>query len=118
MPFTCEQLFDVAAEIERYPEFLPGGDQPGSSNARAIPCYVNQELALASVRPVRSQAVLLRPTRIDISSPPALQDVPLLVARGCYRAKRVSLSIEADLELSSSLLQKILTIPSVSSRTS
>ena len=23
LPYTCEQLFDLAADVERYPEYLP-----------------------------------------------------------------------------------------------
>jgi coenzyme Q-binding protein COQ10 len=110
LPFTCEQLFDVAAEIERYPEFLPGWRSARIIKRAGNTCYVNQELALGVLYvQFDSQAVLLRPTRIDISSSdPRFRTCRCLLRVAAIEPSGCRLSIEADLELSSSLLQKIL----------
>jgi ribosome-associated toxin RatA of RatAB toxin-antitoxin module len=73
-------------------------------------CYVQQELALGLLHvQFESQAVLLRPSRIDISS----TDRRFRTCRCSLRVLAAEpagsrLSIEADLELSSELLQTIL----------
>jgi coenzyme Q-binding protein COQ10 len=69
LPFTCEQVFDVAADIERYPAFLPWWISASISRREANTCYVEQVLGRGPVR-VRfaSKAVLQRPERLDITS--------------------------------------------------
>jgi coenzyme Q-binding protein COQ10 len=110
LPFTCEQVFDVAADIECYPAFLPWWISASISRRQANTCYVEQVLGRGWVR-VRfaSKAVLQRPERLDITSSDATFrqfNLALLVvpspSGGC------SLSISAQVQLHSLFLQKIL----------
>jgi coenzyme Q-binding protein COQ10 len=113
VPFSCEQLFDVAAAIERYPEFLPGWRSARILRRVGNTCYVQQELALGLLHvQFESQAVLLRPSRIEISSTDrrfrTCRCSLRVLAAGPAGPAGSRLSIEADLELSSELLQTIL----------
>jgi coenzyme Q-binding protein COQ10 len=110
LPFSCEQVFDVAADIERYPEFLPGWRSARILRRQSNICFVEQVLALGFLRvQIATEAVLLRPSRIDISS-----------SDGRFRAFSCSLriaaagsggctlTIQAQLTLRSALLQQVL----------
>jgi coenzyme Q-binding protein COQ10 len=110
LPFTCEQVFDVAADIERYPAFLPWWISASISRREANTCYVEQVVGRGPVRMrFASKAVLQRPERLDISSSDesfrqfnlALLVVPS-PSGGC------SLSICAQVQLHSLFLQRIL----------
>ena len=65
----CEQLFDLAADVERYPEFLRGW-----RSARVVARYpsmivAEQVIALGPLTmQFRTNAVLRRPTHLDITS--------------------------------------------------
>src|ERR1700691_2554749 len=72
LPFTCEQVFDVVADIERYPDFLPWWISASISRREANTCYVEQVVGRGRVRMrVASKWVLRRPERLDITSPDA-----------------------------------------------
>lgn len=67
LPYTCEQLFDLALDIERYPEFVPGYVRAGVTAGAADTMDVDQSIGLgpACVR-FRSRAEFSRPDRIAI----------------------------------------------------
>lgn len=44
MPYTCRQVFDLVADIERYPEFLPGWKQARIVERHADRLYAEQQL--------------------------------------------------------------------------
>jgi coenzyme Q-binding protein COQ10 len=64
-----EHAFDIAADIERYPEFLKGWITARIVRREANRCYVDQELGFGPVRlHFASTAVLRRPASIDVTS--------------------------------------------------
>ena len=69
LPYSCEQLFDLAADVESYPEYLPGW-----VSARTLECTgnrlrVEQQLGLKLLTlPFVTTAVLDRPRMIRIHS--------------------------------------------------
>ncbi|HTC18378.1 MAG TPA: type II toxin-antitoxin system RatA family toxin, partial [Stellaceae bacterium] len=68
LPYTPEQVFDLVADIERYPEFLPWC--VGARVRERTPGLVVADL-LIGYRMVRerftSRVILDRPRRIDVS---------------------------------------------------
>ena len=69
MPWTTEQMFDLAADIERYPEFLPHWPRATIRSREREVLHVLQEIDLG-VRRLRfeSRAVLQRPAHLHIDS--------------------------------------------------
>jgi coenzyme Q-binding protein COQ10 len=110
LPFTREQVFDLAADIERYPDFMPWWISASMQKREADTCYVTQVLGRGPMRvQFTSKAVLQRPERVDItSSDRAFRQFSLCVRVVPSAPVGCSLSISADLELSSLLLQRIL----------
>ena len=111
LPFSSEQAFDLAADIERYPEFLRGWISARIRRREGDVCYVDQVLGLGPARVhFASKAVLHRPERIVVSSSEApfrqfclawnFETVPNGV--GCL------VSLSAALDLRSTLLQRII----------
>jgi coenzyme Q-binding protein COQ10 len=110
LPFTPEQVFDLAADIERYPDFLPWWISASVQRREANTCYVEQVLGRGPLRvQFASTAVLQRPRRIDISSSDLTFrqfNLSMLVLPGSQAGCR--LSICAQLELRSVFLQQIV----------
>jgi len=111
LPYSCEQIFDLLADIERYPEFLPGWISARIVQRSGDACDVEQVLGFGSLRvPFKSGAVLHRPTHIEISSADAhfrhysqTMHVTAQPKGGCR------VRIAAQLELRSPLLQPVAT---------
>lgn len=73
LPYTVEQMFDLAADIERYPEFLPQWSQARILRQENDVLHVEQELDIGIHRlRFQSRAVLHRPVRLHISSDAAM----------------------------------------------
>jgi ribosome-associated toxin RatA of RatAB toxin-antitoxin module len=69
LPFSCEQVFDLAADVERYPEFLPGWISARILQRESNRLYVEQVLGIGPVRlRFDSRTVLYRPERIEVTS--------------------------------------------------
>jgi coenzyme Q-binding protein COQ10 len=68
-PYTAEQMFDLAADIERYPEFLPHWPRATIRSREQNVLHVLQEIDLG-LRRLRfeSRAVLERPGHLHIDS--------------------------------------------------
>jgi coenzyme Q-binding protein COQ10 len=65
----CEALFDLVADIERYPEFVPGYVSARIRSRQGMRLVVDQQLGLAGFqRGFTSVATLERPHRITIRS--------------------------------------------------
>jgi coenzyme Q-binding protein COQ10 len=110
LPFSREQVFDLAADFERYPDYLPGWISASIQSRDANTWYVEQVLGRGPVR-VRfaSKAVLQPPERVDITSSDRLFRQFRLSVRVVPGASAgCSLSISAQLELQSPLLEKVL----------
>lgn len=66
-PCSCEQLFDLVADIERYPEFIPGCWAARITHREAGTLTVHQRLGLGALSlEFSSQAKLERPRNIHI----------------------------------------------------
>ena len=69
LPYTCEQLFDLAADIESYPEFLPGWVEARVLERSGNHLRVEQRLGLKLVPlPFTTTAFLDRPQTLSIHS--------------------------------------------------
>ena len=101
LPWSREQLFDLAADVERYPQFLPGWLDVAILERSETRLQVRQQLGLQLLRqPFVSTAQLQRPERISIHS----DDGPFqrLHIEWCFETinpalTRVSLSIKLTL---------------------
>jgi coenzyme Q-binding protein COQ10 len=110
LPFSQEQVFDLAADIERYPDYLPGWISASIQSRDANTWCVEQVLGRGPVR-VRftSKAVLQRPECVDITSSDLLfRQFSLSLRVLASPSAGCSLSLTAQLELQSRFLQGIL----------
>lgn len=69
LPYPPERFFDLVADVESYPEFLPFWRDAKVYRRVGQVYYTDQEVGIGPVRErFRSKTVLERPTRIDILS--------------------------------------------------
>lgn len=69
LPYTAEQLFDLAADIERYPQFLLWWKAATVRERTDECCRVDNTIALGPLElRFHAQAILCRPRRIDVSA--------------------------------------------------
>jgi len=110
LPFTREQVFDLAADIERYPDFLRGWVKARIRNRESDTFYVDQVVGFGPLRvEFSSKAVLQRPERIDVTS----SDVPFRRFSLCWLVEAgpsggCTVSLVADLKLRSKFLQRVV----------
>lgn len=110
LPYAPEAMFDLAADIERYPQFLPGWIAARIDRREGDVCYAEQTLGYGPVRvEFRSRAELHRPEWIEVTS----DDRHFRRFRLFWRFEpvvsvscRVVLAVE--LELCSHLLQRLV----------
>ncbi|HTV95551.1 MAG TPA: type II toxin-antitoxin system RatA family toxin [Steroidobacteraceae bacterium] len=110
LPFSCEQAFDLAADIESYPKFLSGWVSARILSRESDGCHVEQVIGLGPFRlQFTSKAVLHRPERIEVTSAQApfrLFSLNWLIVPVAPAGCRVS--VTAQVELRSRLLQRIV----------
>ena len=110
LPFDCEQVFDLAADIECYPQYLTGWVsariQKRESNLR----YVEQVVGFGPVRlQFASIAALHRPERIDVTSTDAsFRHFSLSWLIVPARPSGCCIGIAIEIELQSRLLEQIV----------
>jgi len=69
LPWRCEQLFELAADIARYPEFLPGWKQVNILRRSDNKLFVEQQVGLGPVRkPFISEAELIPCKEVKVQS--------------------------------------------------
>src|SRR5579863_103454 len=69
LPYSSALLFDLAADVERYPEFLRWWISARIRRLEAEAYYTDQVLGFGPVRvSFASKTVLRRPDRIDVTS--------------------------------------------------
>ena len=69
LPVSCGEAFDLAADIESYPSFLPGWISAHIVRRESDVCWVDQVIEFGPLRlEFSSQAVLHRPERIEVTS--------------------------------------------------
>ncbi len=110
VPFSCGQLFDLAADVERYPEFLPGWISARIVSRQNNVLQVEQVLGIGPVRlQFDSRTELHRPERIEVSSSDRLFRHYRLGWRFAPGpAEACNLSVTVELELQSFLLQRVV----------
>jgi coenzyme Q-binding protein COQ10 len=109
LPFSCEQVFDMAADIERYPDFLDWWVAAKILQRDANGVTVTQTVGAGPIRlTFESRATLLRPCRIDVTSNDAIFKryrfawiVSPMPSSSC------AISVTADCELESFILQRV-----------
>lgn len=70
---TAEQVFDLIADVERYPEFLPIWRSAQIYERESDVYFTMQEVGLGPIRErFRTRTELVRPQRIQVSSPDPL----------------------------------------------
>ena len=108
LPFSCEQVFDLAADIEHYPDFLRGWITAHVRSRESNICYVDQVVGIGPLRvQFSSKAVLLRPVRIDVtSSDPPFRHFSLSWLVEAVPSAGCRVSVVADLQLQSIFLQQ------------
>jgi coenzyme Q-binding protein COQ10 len=108
LPFRREQLFDVAADIERYPDFLPWWISARIQRREGETLYVDQVLGIGPFRVgFTSQAVLDRPERIVVSSSdPPFRHYQLSMVFAAHPAANCTLRVSTEIELDSWILQR------------
>lgn len=69
LPYSCEQLFDLAADVESYPEYMPGWINARILQRSGNRLRVEQQLGLKLLpHPFISNAILDRPHKVTICS--------------------------------------------------
>ena len=69
LPYTVERLFDLAADVERYPEFLRWWIAAHIRQREANIYYTDQVLGFGPLRvQFGSKTILCRPERIEVTS--------------------------------------------------
>jgi coenzyme Q-binding protein COQ10 len=64
-----ETLFDLVADVERYPEFLPLWTDVRVYRRRGETYYTEQEVGLGPIRQrFHTRTTMVRPSRIDVTS--------------------------------------------------
>ena len=110
LPFSCEQAFDLAADIESYPGFLPGWISARILKRESNVCWVDQVVGFVSIQlPFTSRAVLHRPDRIDVVSTQApFRQFSLTWLFEAVPPKGCRVSVLAQIETQSRLIQHLV----------
>lgn len=105
--YTAEQLFDLVADVDRYPEFVPWWTEARVRERDGDVYYTDQVIGLGPIR-VRfgSRTVLRRPERIEVTS----SDRPFRHFHLVWRFNRVSgkgcrVDLKVDIEFRSRILR-------------
>jgi coenzyme Q-binding protein COQ10 len=110
LPFDCERVFDLAADIECYPQYLAGWVSARIQKRESNLCYVEQVVGFGPVRlQFASIAALHRPERIDVTSTDALFrhfSLSWLILPARPFGSCIGVAIE--IEMKSRLLQRIV----------
>jgi coenzyme Q-binding protein COQ10 len=111
LPYSPEQLFDLAADVERYPNFLHWWKAARVKRRHGDVYYTDQDLAFGPLRVTfGSKTLLRRPDRIDVTS----YDPPFRAFRLSWTFEHVldtrccRVRLTAEFELRSRLLQKVI----------
>ena len=110
LPFSAEQMFDLAADIESYPEFLTGWTSAKILHRDADVLTVTQVVGAGPLcLAFESKAVLKRPRRIEVTS----NDGPFRRYALTWEVAPISpasctVRVSVDCELRSLILQRVL----------
>lgn len=107
--FSREQLFDLVADVERYPEFLPWWIEAGILKRDGNVYHTNQIIGIGPVRErFSSKTVLKSPDRIDVtSSEHPFRHFHLAWQFDSLSTRRCRIVLKADLEFRSRIRQDL-----------
>jgi coenzyme Q-binding protein COQ10 len=107
--YTAEQLFDLVADVDRYPEFLPWWIEARVRERDGDVYYTDQLVGFGPVRErFVSKTVLRRPARIDVtSSDRPFQHFHLVWLFDPVSAKACRVDLKADIEFRSRILRDV-----------
>jgi coenzyme Q-binding protein COQ10 len=110
LPYSPEQLFDLAADVERYPEFLHWWITVRVRKREAEVYYTDQVLGIGPVRiGFESRTVLRRPEGIDVTSnEPPFRKFKLSWLFDSRPGGRCRVTLMAELEFRSYLLERLV----------
>jgi len=110
LPFSCVAAFDLAADIESYPSFLPGWISAHIQRRDENICWVDQVIGLGPIRlEFSSQAVLHRPERIEVTSMQApFRQFNLTWLFEALPSGACQVSVIAQIETQSRLIQHLV----------
>lgn len=110
LPYDAERLFDLAADVERYPEFLRWWIAARIWQRETNVYYTDQVLGLGPLR-IRfgSKTILRRPERIDVTSDePPFQRFRLTWIFEPQPDLRCRVSLVAEIDFRSRLLERMV----------
>ncbi len=110
LPYSREQIFDIAADVERYPQFLRWWVSAQIVRREAQVLHVEQVLGTGPAQlKFASTALLQRPERLDVSSTdPMFRRFNLCFLVAARGPQQCGLQITAELELRSRLQQLVV----------
>jgi coenzyme Q-binding protein COQ10 len=109
LPYAQDQLFDLAADVERYPDFVPWWVAARIRKREGDVYYTDQVIRFAMVRKrFGSRTVLQRPERIDVTSTDgAVRNLHLTWLFEPRLRNRCQVSLAVELELGSRLIEDL-----------
>ncbi len=110
LPYSREQLFDLAADVERYPEFLRWWIMARIWKREGKVYYTDQILGLGPIRlHFCSRTELHRPERIEVISDEApFRHFRLSWIFQSHSGDHCQVTLVAEFELRSGLLQRLI----------
>jgi coenzyme Q-binding protein COQ10 len=109
LPFRPEQLFEIASDVERYPEFVPGWIAVRIRDRHAGGYCTDQILGLGPLRlQFKSKTLLVPPRRIEVASDDAAFRQFGIGWRFADVEGACQVTLSLDLELRSGFSQAVL----------
>jgi coenzyme Q-binding protein COQ10 len=110
LPVSCGEAFDLAADIESYPSFLPGWISAHIVRRESDVCWVDQVVGLGPIQlQFLSEAVLHRPERIEVTSTQApFRQFNLTWLFEALPSGACQVSVIAQIETQSGLIQLLV----------
>jgi len=109
VPYAREDVFDIVADVERYPEFLPGCTSARILRRDGERLWVEQSVGLSGLSwRFRTTALLARPDRIEIGT----REAPFAYLDQVWRFREpgpgtTEVELAVNYELRSSLLETV-----------
>lgn len=110
LPYSPERLFDLAADVERYPDFLRWWIAARIQKREVGVYYTHQVLGLGPIRvSFGSKTMLRRPERIDvISDEPPFRQFRLSWIFESRPGRRCRVGLAAECQFRSYLLERLV----------
>jgi coenzyme Q-binding protein COQ10 len=106
LPYAAAALFDLAADLEQYPQYLPGWISARVYEREADLCYAEQTVGFGPMRMrFRTTARMRRPEHIEIDSDDRQFNHFHLAWRFEPSSRDCRVTLRVELELSSRFLQ-------------